>query len=250
MDFIKATARGFRWLFVGVRQRTKDVSYDDKLGRMSTGAGPGIGAGSPGRSKLSDGTDDDTEYGTAYKPDSVIGGVYGSNPAAGGSAYELQPRPPMRMGSGDDASSDKLALLDHQQGIPGSEHGGHFHSGMSTPRASQQHQRPYEQPHGYGQSPSLRPYNGGGVPAVGGENPNWPLGGGAEMTQPLHEQQYQAYQPYQGGAATSTDGSAYLPPSSLQPGQRPSGSSGSPPRRTGHGPGPGPGTGYDSSNRI
>lgn len=37
-DIIKASARGFRWLFVGYKKRTQDASYQDPAGKLNGGA--------------------------------------------------------------------------------------------------------------------------------------------------------------------------------------------------------------------
>lgn len=242
MDFIKATARGFRWLFVGVRYRTQDASYDDKLGRTTSGitAASSNGAGGRVPGKL-DADDEelgpsDTGY-AGYKANQPLGGVYGAGVAgAAGSAYEMQLRPPGR--SGTDDSSDKLALLAHQQGMPSDVHGVPL-SGASTPRASQQ-----SGTGGYALSPALRPYQPQSAVQPSNAAANWPLAGPAGNGNSHHisdelfldqsylrnqQQQQQQYQPqhqYREEQSERRIPGQGSPPRPLIPQQ------GSPPRRT------------------
>ncbi|OCK79133.1 DUF300-domain-containing protein [Lepidopterella palustris CBS 459.81] len=70
-DIIKACGRGFRWLFVGVRRRKEDVSYQTKLGSLDSGAmgypqGPTFaGNGEAATEILGEGL---KKKSTAYKP--------------------------------------------------------------------------------------------------------------------------------------------------------------------------------------
>lgn len=72
-DIVKMTARGFRWLFVGVRKRHEDVSYQNPdFGKDSTGYAPVgptfAGTGEPA-TELRDSKDDGRGRSSAFEED-------------------------------------------------------------------------------------------------------------------------------------------------------------------------------------
>ena len=72
-DIVKMTARGFRWLFVGVRSRHDDVSYQDAAGGKSDTAygpvGPTFAATGEAATELADSKDDTRGRRNTYEED-------------------------------------------------------------------------------------------------------------------------------------------------------------------------------------
>jgi hypothetical protein len=92
-DIVKASARGFKWLFVGARHREQDISYNKnrngmKLDSMQPPRGPAGSAGPPG--------------------------PFGSVPL--GPATDNRMKPLRRTDTSD--SEANTALLSSQQGVP------------------------------------------------------------------------------------------------------------------------------------
>jgi hypothetical protein len=92
-DVVKASARGFKWLFVGFKHRERDISYEDhrdnmKLGAMEPTRGSARPSGPPG----------------PFEPASLTPTIDG------------RPKSLKRTDTSD--SEANAALLAHQQGVP------------------------------------------------------------------------------------------------------------------------------------
>jgi hypothetical protein len=93
-DIVKASARGFRWLFVGARHREMDISYDEHRNAM----------------KLAN---MDTQYPGPQYPSPQNQAPFGEQEFG----FVNDPRPrPVRRDTND--SDDKAALLTNQQHVP------------------------------------------------------------------------------------------------------------------------------------
>jgi len=181
-DIVKMTARGFRWLFVGVRKRHEDVSYqDDNLGKSATG----------------------------YTP---VGPTFAST---GGPATELRDSKDDSRGRSNTFEDDRAGLLNHQghmarmpSASPYRTYESSTYSAVGNHGGSPPTQPPY--PSGLGISatdydakpsefdadtsyhPGQGPMSGAGRadrggavhPAHRGEGSNWPLTDGAESIRP------------------------------------------------------------------
>jgi hypothetical protein len=92
-DIVKASARGFKWLFVGVRHREQDISYEGHRNTMKLSSmEPTRGTTTPGGPT----------------------GPFGSTPFE--PSTDVRPKPPRRTDTSD--SEAKAALLAHPQDIP------------------------------------------------------------------------------------------------------------------------------------
>lgn len=120
-DIIKASARGFRWLFVGFRHRTEDKSYQNpsKLGGNTGYLGPTYGGSGEAATELCSSEDPSRGRGDTLATDDDTAGLLLHSPQPG----RLQPSSPYhpfaneRYPSHDDSRAD-LSLSDQYQSPP------------------------------------------------------------------------------------------------------------------------------------
>lgn len=93
-DIVKASARGFRWLFVGARKREQDISYAHHR------------AGSEPPVKLE-------QIQTGYQETAIVG-----SGRAGAFGKETGQRPPLPPRRETIESDDRAALLSNTQNVP------------------------------------------------------------------------------------------------------------------------------------
>jgi hypothetical protein len=116
-DLVKASARGFRWLFVGVRHRKEDISYQNpaKLGEENTGyLGPTYGGSGEAATELrpSDDAGHGRRRGDTVEDDDRAGLLQHSqsNPARMPSASPYRTYSNEEYGPGDDSHMDISAM--------------------------------------------------------------------------------------------------------------------------------------------